>query len=53
MKTWMRLARDTRGVTMVEYIVIAALVLIIALVAWKNLGQNVSKKTQQAAQALQ
>jgi Flp pilus assembly pilin Flp len=52
MKTWMRLAKDTRGVTMIEYIVIAALILIVALVAWQRLGTAVSKKTQQAADAL-
>jgi Flp pilus assembly pilin Flp len=47
------LARDQRGATMVEYIVIVALILLVALQAWKNLGTNVNTKTQNAADALQ
>jgi Flp pilus assembly pilin Flp len=47
------LARDQRGATMVEYIVIVALILLVALQAWKNLGTNVNTKTQTAADALQ
>jgi Flp pilus assembly pilin Flp len=46
------LARDQRGATMVEYIVIVALILLVALQAWKNLGTNVNTKTQGAADAL-
>jgi Flp pilus assembly pilin Flp len=46
------LARDQRGATMVEYIVIVALILLVALQAWKNLGTNVNTKTQSAADAL-
>jgi Flp pilus assembly pilin Flp len=47
------LARDQRGATMVEYIVIVALILLVALQAWKNLGTNVNTKTTKAAEALQ
>lgn len=46
------LARDQRGATMVEYIVIVALILLVALSAWKNLGKNVNAKTEEAAKAL-
>lgn len=46
------LGGDQRGATMVEYIVIVALILLVALQAWKNLGSNVSTKTQNAADAL-
>lgn len=52
MSKWMRLARDTRGATMVEYVVIVTLVFIVALTAWKNLGKAVEKKTQKAATEL-
>jgi Flp pilus assembly pilin Flp len=47
------LARDQRGATMVEYIVIVALILLVALQAWKTLGKNVNTKTEKAAEALQ
>jgi Flp pilus assembly pilin Flp len=47
------LARDQRGATMVEYIVIVALILLVALQAWKSLGTNVNAKTEKAAEALQ
>jgi len=47
------LVRDQRGATMVEYIVIVALILLVALQAWKSLGTNVNAKTQSAADALQ
>ncbi len=47
------LARDQRGATMVEYIVIVALILLVALQAWKNLGKNVNAKTEKAVEALQ
>jgi Flp pilus assembly pilin Flp len=47
------LVRDQRGATMVEYIVIVALILLVALQAWKSLGNNVNAKTQSAADALQ
>jgi Flp pilus assembly pilin Flp len=46
------LARDQRGATMVEYNVIVALILLVALQAWKNLGTAVSTKTQKAADEL-
>jgi Flp pilus assembly pilin Flp len=48
-----QLARDQRGATMVEYIVIVALILLVALQAWKSLGTNVNAKTEKAAEALQ
>lgn len=51
--TWTRLGRDTRGATMVEYVVILALILIVAIKAWTTLGQNVNTKTNAAAKALQ
>jgi Flp pilus assembly pilin Flp len=47
------LVHDQRGATMVEYIVIVALILLVALQAWKNLGTNVNTKTEDAAKALQ
>jgi Flp pilus assembly pilin Flp len=53
MKKWIKLAGDTRGATMVEYVVIITLILIAALTAWRALGTAVAQKTQQAAQALQ
>ena len=46
------LARDQRGATMVEYIVIVALIMLVALQAWKSLGKNVNTKTDEAAKAL-
>jgi Flp pilus assembly pilin Flp len=47
-----RLMRDTRGATMVEYIVIVAVILLVALKAWESLGTNVSERTNDAAEAL-
>lgn len=47
-----RLVRDERGATMVEYIVIVALILLVALQAWQRLGTNVNTKTGAAADAL-
>jgi Flp pilus assembly pilin Flp len=44
---------DSRGATMVEYIVIVSLVFLVAFSAWKALGTNINTKVQQAAQALQ
>jgi len=60
MRKWMALAKersrmlagDMRGATMVEYIVIVSLVFLVALTAWRTLGQNVNIKTQAAADAL-
>ncbi len=52
-KHWTELVRDSRGATMVEYIVIVALILIVALEAWQRLGENVNTKTGEAADALQ
>ena len=46
------LAKDTRGATMVEYVVIVTLIFIAALLAWQNLGKAVNNKTQKAADAL-
>lgn len=53
MNTWIRLSRDTRGATMVEYVVILALILIVAIKAWGTLGTNVNTKVDAAAKALQ
>ncbi len=47
-----RLNKDTRGATMVEYVVIVTLVFIAALIAWQNLGKAVKDKTQKAADSL-
>jgi|SoiMethySBSTD1v2_1073268.scaffolds.fasta_scaffold06467_7 Flp pilus assembly pilin Flp len=52
-KSWMRLDRDTRGATMVEYIVIVALILLVALTAWQKLGTQVKAKTDKAATELE
>jgi Flp pilus assembly pilin Flp len=52
-KPWTSLMRDSRGATMVEYIVIVALILIVALEAWTRLGKNVQTKTDAAADALE
>jgi Flp pilus assembly pilin Flp len=46
------LTGDTRGATMVEYIVIVTLVFLVALTAWRTLGERVNAKTQAAADAL-
>lgn len=48
-----RLMRDQRGATMVEYIVIVALILLVALQAWRELGSRVNTKTEAARDALQ
>ena len=61
MKNWIAVAKekskmlasDARGATMVEYIVIVSLIFLVALGAWRALGQNVNTKAQAAAQALQ
>jgi Flp pilus assembly pilin Flp len=47
------LARDQRGATMVEYIIIVALILLVALSAWTKLGTQVKTKTDAAASALE
>jgi Flp pilus assembly pilin Flp len=52
MKNLLRLMRDTRGATMVEYIVIVAVILLVALKAWEALGTSVSGRTHDAAEAL-
>ena len=52
MNKWTRLARDTRGATMVEYIVIVALIFLVSVVAWGELGKNVNTKVQKARDEL-
>jgi Flp pilus assembly pilin Flp len=46
------LAGDTRGATMVEYIVIVSLIFLVAVGAWRALGKQVNAKTQQAVTEL-
>jgi len=48
----MAIARDTRGASMAEYVIILALVAIVAIVAWQALGTAVSTKTKAAADAI-
>ena len=50
---WSRLGRDSRGATMVEYIVIVAMVFLAGVTAWDKLGKAVSTKTDAAAKALE
>lgn len=50
---WSRLGRDSRGATMVEYIVIVAMVFLAGVTAWDKLGKAVSTKTDSAAKALE
>ena len=49
---WSRLVRDSRGATMVEYIVLITLILLVAVKAWRELGTQVSTKTNQAKDEL-
>ena len=53
MKKWVELAKDTRGATMVEYVVILALIFLVAVAAWDRLGQAVNTKTGNVADKLE
>ena len=43
-----KLARDNKGASMVEYCALLVLILVIAVVAYKALGQHVQAQTQTA-----
>jgi len=43
---------DTRGATMVEYVVILTLIFLVAVTAWGKLGKAVNEKTEAAQKAL-
>ena len=45
--------RDARGASMAEYVIILALVAIVAIAAWIALGTAVSSKVNQAATSIQ
>lgn len=44
--------KEEEGLTMVEYALIGALVVVVAITAFTNLGTNVSTKTQEVADAM-
>jgi len=46
MNNLLRLNDDTRGATMVEYVVILALIFLVAVTAWKNLGTKINTKVE-------
>jgi len=52
MNNLLRLNDDTRGATMVEYVVIITLIFLVAVAAWGRLGKTVSAKTDAAEKAL-
>lgn len=52
MTKWTRFSCDTRGATMVEYIVLVALIFLASLAAWKKLGENANLKVEKARDAL-
>lgn len=39
-----RLLRDTRGLTTVEYVILATAVVIVAFAAWREFGDTVKRK---------
>jgi pilus assembly protein Flp/PilA len=44
-----RLVNDKRGANMVEYIIVVAVIALIAIAAFRTFGQSVSKKTESKA----
>jgi pilus assembly protein Flp/PilA len=54
MWTWMqsRLVRDERGASLVEYGLLVALIAVVALVAIRTLGSNVSENLQSVSTAI-
>lgn len=48
-----QLARDTRGATMVEYIVIVALIFLVSIAAWKKIGDQTKLRAEEAGTALE
>lgn len=42
-----RLISDKRGANMVEYIIVVAVIALIAIAAFRTFGQSVSKKTDE------
>jgi pilus assembly protein Flp/PilA len=44
LKTWTQLKNDRRGVTMMEYAIMGALIAVVAVGAVATLGNNVSAK---------
>lgn len=44
-----RLIQDKRGANMVEYIIVVAVIALIAIAAFRTFGQNVSSKVNQKA----
>lgn len=41
-----RLFRDTRGAASIEYLIIAGLVALLCIGAWRTFGQNMDRKIQ-------
>jgi len=50
--TLQKLAKDTRGANLVEYIILVGVVALIALVGFKIFGQNVQTKVNEQANAV-
>lgn len=46
---WRRFGADTRGATMVEYVIILCLVFLVAFKAWDTLGKNLKGRTDDVA----
>lgn len=53
MKKWFkRFVKEESGQSMVEYIIIAALVIIVAIAAWKLLGSKITGNVQKIEKEL-
>ena len=48
----MSFIRNDKGATMAEYAVIAVLIIIVAIIAWTTLGENISAAVDQIANAV-
>jgi Flp pilus assembly pilin Flp len=52
MRSWRRLHQDRRGIESIEYLLIAALVIIAAAGAWRFLGQRIAENVNNVAGAV-
>jgi len=52
MRGWRRLHEDRRGIESIEYLLIAALVIIAAAGAWRFLGQRIAENVNNVAGAV-
>ncbi len=47
------LARDQRGLTTVEYVIVLVLIAVVGIGVWRTFGQNLSAKINEAASSVQ